>query len=163
MNCYGTTIALAQCSGQKRDGHPLRDCRSIKEFMVLSPREFNERSSTVIGLLVTTKNRILGNQCRNVFVCRARGSKKSFLLRFQRAGGQFRLTVYAIGAGQTVAAIVVVASLLFVGIQVRDGARATRSATSQAVHENYASWYLALADNARALETSTKGFVDLGA
>jgi hypothetical protein len=63
---------------------------------------------------------------------------------------------------QSIAALGVIASLIFVGIQVRDSAKAVRAATAQAVHENYASWYLALADNESALATSTKGFVDLG-
>jgi hypothetical protein len=62
---------------------------------------------------------------------------------------------------QTIAAAGVIASLIFVGIQVRDDARATRSATAQAVHENYATWYLALADNEGTLATCIKGFVDL--
>jgi len=65
-------------------------------------------------------------------------------------------------ATQSIAAVGVIASLVFVGIQVRDSAKAVRAATAQAVHENYASWYLALADNASALATSTKGFLDLG-
>lgn len=64
---------------------------------------------------------------------------------------------------QSIAAVGVIASLVFVGIQVRDSAKAVRAATAQAVHENYASWYLALADNASALATSTKGFNDLSA
>ena len=66
-------------------------------------------------------------------------------------------------ASQIAAAIGVIASLIFVGIQVRDSAKATRSATAQAVHENYAGWYLDLAGNASALDTCTRGFVDLGA
>lgn len=66
-------------------------------------------------------------------------------------------------ASQIAAAAGVIASLIFVGIQVRDGARATRSATAQAVHENYAGWYLALAANTDALNTSSKGFVSLEA
>jgi hypothetical protein len=64
-------------------------------------------------------------------------------------------------ATQSIAAVGVIASLVFVGIQVRDSAKAVRAATAQAVHENYAGWYLALADNASALTTCTKGFIDL--
>jgi hypothetical protein len=62
---------------------------------------------------------------------------------------------------QTIAALGVVASLIFVGLQVRDSAKAVRSATAQAVQDNYSSWYLTLASNESALATSTKGFVDL--
>jgi hypothetical protein len=61
---------------------------------------------------------------------------------------------------QLVAALGVVASLIFVGFQVRDNVRAVRSATAQAVHNSYSAWYLALAGNENALATSTKGMVD---
>ena|SRR5271165_2495197 len=64
-------------------------------------------------------------------------------------------------ATQSIAAVGVIASLIFVGIQIRDSTKAVRAATAQAVHENYAIWYLALADNASALATCTKGFRDL--
>jgi hypothetical protein len=62
---------------------------------------------------------------------------------------------------QSIAGIGVFASLIFVGLQVRDSAKAVRSATAQAVHENFASWYLSLADNPAALATTLKGFADL--
>ena len=64
---------------------------------------------------------------------------------------------------QSIAAVGVVASLIFVGFQVRDSAKAVRSATAQAVHENFASWYISLADNPGALATALKGFADLSA
>jgi len=63
---------------------------------------------------------------------------------------------------QSVAAIGVMASLVFVGFEIRNNARAVRSATAQSVHENYATWYLELADNAAARAASVKGFADLG-
>ncbi len=62
---------------------------------------------------------------------------------------------------QTVAALGVIGSLIFVGFQVRDSAKAVRFATAQAVQDNYASWYLSIANNERARATSLKGFVDL--
>jgi hypothetical protein len=64
---------------------------------------------------------------------------------------------------QIVGACAVVGSLIFVGLQVMESAKATRSATAQAVHDNYANWYLTLSGNADALASSNKGFVDLGA
>jgi hypothetical protein len=64
---------------------------------------------------------------------------------------------------QIIAAVGIVGSLIFVGLQVMESAKAVRSATAQAVHDNYAGWYITLADNERALTTSAKGFVDLGA
>jgi hypothetical protein len=59
---------------------------------------------------------------------------------------------------QSVAAVGVVASLIFVGLQVRGSAKAVRSATAQAVHENFASWYLSLASNSGGLAVVLKGF-----
>ena len=53
------------------------------------------------------------------------------------------------------------ATLIFVGFQIRENSNAVRAATAQAVHDNYASWYLALASNESALATSAKGFADL--
>jgi hypothetical protein len=63
---------------------------------------------------------------------------------------------------QIVAAVGIMASLVFVGFEIRNNARAVRSATAQSVHENYAAWYLELADNPAARAASVKGFVDLG-
>lgn len=53
------------------------------------------------------------------------------------------------------------ATLIFVGFQIRDNSKAVRAATAQAVHDNYASWYLALSGNESALATSAQGFADL--
>jgi len=64
-------------------------------------------------------------------------------------------------ASQIVAALGVIGSLIFVGLQVRDSAKAVRSATAQAVHDNYASWYISLAGNQQALASAVKGFADL--
>lgn len=63
---------------------------------------------------------------------------------------------------EIIASLGVFASLVFVGLQIRDNSRAVRAATAQAVHDNYGSWYLALAGNTDALATSAKAFVDLG-
>jgi len=65
-------------------------------------------------------------------------------------------------ASQIAAAIGIIGSLLFVGIQVRDGAKATRSATAQAVQDNYARWYLALANDDATTAVCLKGFSDMG-
>ena len=61
-------------------------------------------------------------------------------------------------ASQSAAAVGVIASLIFVGLQVRSSAKAVRSATAQAVHENFASWYLSLAENVGGLSVVLKGF-----
>ena len=70
-------------------------------------------------------------------------------------------TVYFLS--QIAAALCVVGSLIFVGLQVRENSKAVRSATAQAVHDNYGSWYVALAGNEPGLSASTKGFTDLSA
>ena len=54
-----------------------------------------------------------------------------------------------------------VASLIFVGLQIKDNSDAVRAATAQAVHDNYASWYMALAADDQALAACTKGSLDL--
>jgi hypothetical protein len=64
---------------------------------------------------------------------------------------------------QSVAAVGVVASLIFVGLQVRGSAKAVRSATAQSVQDSYANWYVSLACNENALAASLKGLVDLEA
>ena len=62
--------------------------------------------------------------------------------------------------GNLVSGIAVVGSLIFVGLQTRQNAHAVRSSTAQAIHDNYANWYLSMAENTSALATSLKGFVD---
>jgi len=60
---------------------------------------------------------------------------------------------------QVVAAGGVIASLIFVGFQIRDSAKAVRSATAQAVHENFGSLYAQLAQHPQALDTFLKGCI----
>ncbi len=60
---------------------------------------------------------------------------------------------------QVVAAGGVIASLIFVGFPIRDSAKAVRSATAQAVHENFGSLYAQLAQNPQALDTFLKGCI----
>ena len=64
---------------------------------------------------------------------------------------------------QSAAAVGVIASLIFVGLQVRGSTKAVRSATAQAVHENFAGWYMAIAEHPAELEIVLKGFGDLEA
>jgi len=64
---------------------------------------------------------------------------------------------------QSVAAVGVIASLIFVGQQVRGSTKAVRSATAQAVHENFATWYMEIAEHPAALEVVLKGFGDIKA
>jgi len=59
---------------------------------------------------------------------------------------------------QSVAAVGVIASLIFLGLQTRDNAKAIRAGTTQAVLENYSAWYRSLAEHPAILAACTKGF-----
>lgn len=63
-------------------------------------------------------------------------------------------------ASQSIAAVGVVASLIFVGLEVRNNSKAVRSGTAQRVHENYADWYLTLACNPSTMAIGAKGLAD---
>lgn len=65
-------------------------------------------------------------------------------------------------ASQIVAAAGVIASLIFVGLEVRKNARAVRAGTEQAIEEHWASMYVSLQDNPTALANIFKGLVDYG-
>lgn len=61
---------------------------------------------------------------------------------------------------QVVAALGVIASMVFVGLQVRGNAKALRSATAQAVQDNYSQFFTSVACSPSALAAHLKGFVD---
>jgi len=50
-----------------------------------------------------------------------------------------------VSLSQIIGAVGGIASLIFVGLQIKDNSKAVRAATAQAVHDNYASWYMTLA------------------
>ncbi len=54
----------------------------------------------------------------------------------------------------------VVVSLFYVGFQVKRNASAVRSATVQAVHDNYADWYMNLMGDPELNRTAIKGLKD---
>ena len=62
---------------------------------------------------------------------------------------------------QIIAAIGIMASLIFVALEIRNNASAVRSGMAQAVHETYVSYYLALANNPGLAEISLKGMTGL--
>jgi hypothetical protein len=67
----------------------------------------------------------------------------------------------AIGAlAEVVAALSVVVSLIYVGFQIRQNTGAVRSATAQAVHDNYAAWYINLSNDASLNAVVIKGLKD---
>ncbi|MDH4107422.1 MAG: hypothetical protein OEW35_03835 [Gammaproteobacteria bacterium] len=61
---------------------------------------------------------------------------------------------------EIVAAFSVVVSLVFVGLQVRQNTTAVRSSAAQAIHENYAAWYLATEGDPALLAISIRGMRD---
>jgi hypothetical protein len=64
--------------------------------------------------------------------------------------------------GQIIGAISIVVSLFYVAYQIRQNTNAVQSATSQAVHDNYASWYQALAGDPELSSVAVKGLKDYG-
>ena len=64
---------------------------------------------------------------------------------------------------QIAAALGVIASLVFVGLQVRGNAKAVRSATAQAVQDNYSNFYMTLANSPDTLAIHLKGMTDFEA
>jgi len=56
--------------------------------------------------------------------------------------------------------VAVVISLIYVGLQVRQNTAAIQSATAQAVHDNYAAWYINLSNDATLNDLVIKGLKD---
>ncbi len=63
---------------------------------------------------------------------------------------------------QSLAAVGVIASLIFLGLQTKDNARAVRAATTQAVLGDYTAWYRSLAEHPSILAVCTKGYTSPG-
>ena len=61
---------------------------------------------------------------------------------------------------QVIGALAVVISLVYVGFQVKRNTGAVRSATSQAVHNNYADWYMSMVGDAELNRIAIKGLKD---
>jgi hypothetical protein len=61
---------------------------------------------------------------------------------------------------QVIGALAVVISLVYVGFQVKRNTNAVRSATSQAVHNNYADWYMSMVGDAELNRIAIKGLKD---
>ena len=61
---------------------------------------------------------------------------------------------------QVVGALAVVISLFYVGFQIKRNTGAVRSATAQAVHDNYADWYMNLMGDAELNRIAIKGLKD---
>lgn len=59
-----------------------------------------------------------------------------------------------------VAALAVLGSLIYVGSQIRQNTQAVRSATAQAVHDNYAAWYQGYANDPALMKIAVDGLRD---
>ena len=68
-------------------------------------------------------------------------------------------TVYYLS--QIIAVVAVVASLIFVGMQVRQSTKQAKADAVQAVHDNLSAWYMNAADTPFKAETGFKGLHDL--
>jgi len=58
---------------------------------------------------------------------------------------------------QIAAALGIMASLIFVGLQVRQSTRQAKADAAQAVHDNFANWYLSFAENPHLADIGAKG------
>jgi hypothetical protein len=71
------------------------------------------------------------------------------------------MTLQDLGSiGEVIGALAVVVSLFYVGFQIRQNTSAVRSATAQAVHDNYASWYTTIATDPDLMKISIDGMRD---
>ncbi|MEP3051919.1 MAG: hypothetical protein ABJP48_04160 [Erythrobacter sp.] len=62
---------------------------------------------------------------------------------------------------QIAAALGIMASLIFVGVQVRQSTRQAKAAAAQAVHDNFANWYLSFSEHPHLSEIGVKGLAGL--
>ena len=53
---------------------------------------------------------------------------------------------------------VVIITLIFVGLQVRQNTSAVQSSAAQAVHDNFATWYTSLQSEPKLIDITVKGF-----
>jgi hypothetical protein len=61
---------------------------------------------------------------------------------------------------QVIGAVAVVISLFYVGFQIKRNTSAVRSATAQAIHNNYGDWYMNLMRDAELNRIAIKGLRD---
>ena len=62
---------------------------------------------------------------------------------------------------QIVAALGIMAALIFVGVQVRQSTRQAKADAAQAVHANFAKWYLSFSEHPHLSEIGSKGVAGL--
>lgn len=64
------------------------------------------------------------------------------------------------GLAEIISAIAIVVSLFYVSGQINQNTEAIKSATTQSVHENFASWYDSVQGNPNLLGISIRGMRD---
>jgi len=62
---------------------------------------------------------------------------------------------------QIIAVAAVLASLIFVGVQIRQNTRQAKAAAAQSVYENYAGWYMWAGEDMNRAVIGIKGFKDI--
>jgi len=63
---------------------------------------------------------------------------------------------------ELLAALAVVVSLVFVGLEVRQNTTAVQSSAAQSVHDNFATWYSSIQGDGELLEITTRGMQNYG-
>ena len=64
------------------------------------------------------------------------------------------------GIAEVVGAVAAIAGLFYVGYQIRQNTLAVRSATAQAVHDSYATWYRGYANDPALMKVAVEGLRD---
>lgn len=81
--------------------------------------------------------------------------------RFDSRGDRAAVTLQEVASIAEIAGgFAVVISLIYVGLQLRQNTSAIRSATAQAVHDNYAAWYINLPNDPALNDLVIKGLQD---
>jgi len=63
---------------------------------------------------------------------------------------------------EIIGAVAIIASLVFVGMQIRQNTSAIQSSAAQSVHQNFSAWYFSAQSDPVLLAVSTKGLQDYG-
>jgi len=61
---------------------------------------------------------------------------------------------------EVLAAIAVIVTLVFVGLEVRQNTTAVQSSAAQSVHENFATWYSSIQSDGMLIDITTRGMQD---
>ena len=65
-----------------------------------------------------------------------------------------------VNVAEVIGAVAAIAGLFYVGFQIRQNTAAVRTATAQAVHDNYATWYQGIAGDPALMKIAIDGLRD---